>query len=76
MKTYPCYIHVHNFPCCLKLKKKSNIFNIFAQNNDCGYTLEQPIASIELLQSKLNKKSKCMFMYIPVDPSFTVKSGM
>ena len=38
--------------------KKSDIFNIFAQNIDCGYTLEppQPAPTINVLGQKSEKK--------------------
>ena len=50
-----------------------NIFLIFAQNIDCGYSLEPPYggSSNEYPQSMFwskNKKKK----YTPVNPSFTI----
>ena len=53
--------------------KNSDIFNISAQNIDCGYLLEPPRrgGSNEYPQSMslgINKK----IMYIPVNPSFTI----
>ena len=57
-----------NFPL-----KNFDIFLIFAQNIDCGYTLEPPRrgGSNEYPQSMFwskNKKNK----YTPVNPSFTI----
>ena len=54
-------------------RKKNNIFLIFAQNIDCGYTLEQPRrdGSNEYPQSMFwskNKKKKIT----PAYPSFTI----
>ena len=53
--------------------------NIFAENIDCGYTLESPRqgGSNKYSQSMFwvkNKKNTCR--YIPAYPSFTVKSGV
>ena len=51
-------------------KKKFDIFLIFAQNIDCGYTLE-PTSSNEYPQSMFwskNKKNR----YTPAYPSFTI----
>ena len=66
-----------------KKKKKKNqikffdIFHISAQNIDCGYSLEPP------RRSGSNEYSQSMFwaeirkiMYTPVNPSFTIKSGV
>ena len=54
-------------------QKNFDIFLIFAQNIDCGYTLEPPRrgGSNEYPQSMFwskNKKNR----YTPADPSFTV----
>ena len=61
--------------------KKFDIFLIFAQNIDCGYTLEPPRrgGSNEYPQSmfwskkkKKKKKKKEKKRYTPVNPSFTI----
>ena len=58
--------------------EKNDIFNIFAQNIDCGYTLEPPLrgGSNEYPQSMFwskNKKNR----YTPENPQFFVyKSGV
>ena len=44
--------------------KNCDIFLVFAQNIDCGYSLEPP-------QCFKAKKRK---MYIPVNPSFTIRN--
>ena len=57
-------------------RKKSDIFNISAQNIDCGYSLEPPRwggsnehpQSMFLTRNKKNRK----IMYTPVNPSFTI----
>ena len=54
-------------------QKKLDIFLIFAQNIDCGYTLEPPCrgGSNEYPQSLFwskNKKNR----YTPEDPSFAI----
>ena len=46
--------------------KKSNIFLIFAQNIDRGYTLEPPHQ-----QSMFNSKNK-KIIYTPVNPSYSI----
>ena len=56
-----------------KFQLKKNIFLIFAQNIDCGYTLEPPRrgGSNEYPQSMFwskNKKNK----YVPAYPSFAI----
>ena len=53
--------------------KMFNIFLIFAQNIDCGYTLEPPQrgGSNEYPQSMFWSKNKKK-MYTPVNPSFTI----
>ena len=50
-----------------------NIFLIFAQNIDCGYTLEPPQwgGSNEYPQSMFWSKNKNK-MYTPVNPNFTI----
>ena len=55
------------------IRKKIDIFLIFAQNINCGYTLEPPRrgGSNEYPQSMFwskNKKNR----YTPVNPSFTI----
>ena len=54
--------------------KNSDIFHIFAQNIDCGYSLEPP------QRDRSNEYPQSMFwaeirkiMYTPVNPSFTKK---
>ena len=51
-----------------------DIFLIFAQNIDCGYTLEPPQrgGSNEYPQSMFWSKNK-KIMYTPVNPSFTIE---
>ena len=58
------------FHCC---KNKKNIFLIFAQNIDCGYTLEPPQwgGSNEYPQSMFWSKNT-EIMYTPVNPNFTI----
>ena len=52
--------------------KKNDIFLNFAQNIDCGYTLEPPRYPQSMFWSK-NKKNR----YTPAYPSFTIqKWGM
>ena len=53
--------------------KKSDIFHISAQNNDCGYSLEPPRrgGSNEYPQSLFLSRNK-KIMYTPVNPSFTI----
>ena len=53
--------------------KNFDIFLIFAQNIDCGYTLEPPRrgGSNEYPQSMFWSKSK-KNMYIPAYPSFAI----
>ena len=75
-KTCPCNIErfflalkIENF----QLKNKIDIFLIFAQNIDCGYTLEPPrrCGSNEYPQSmswSKNKKNR----YTPANPSFVI----
>ena len=49
------------------LDKNSDIFHIYAQNKDCGYSLEPPrptICVFEQIQKNI--------MYTTVNPSFTV----
>ena len=58
-------------------KKKTDIFRIYAQNINCGYSLEPPRwgGSNEYPQSMFlsgNKKNK----NTPVNPNFTFKSGV
>ena len=74
-KTCPCNtqgffspVKIENF-----MRKKNNIFLIFAQNIDCGYTLEPPRrgGSNEYPQSMFwskNKKNR----YTPAYPSFAI----
>ena len=80
MKICPC--NIQRFFCALKIGnfqlKIFDIFLIFAQNIDCGYTLEPPCqgGSNEYPQSMFwskNKKNR----YTPVYPSFAIhKSGV
>ena len=53
--------------------KISDIFHIFSQNIDCGYSLEPPRrgGSNEYPQSMFFKKIR-KIMYTPVNPSFTI----
>ena len=48
-------------------------FSFFAQNRECGYTLEPPQwgGLNEYPQSMFQSKNK-KIMYIPVNPSFTI----
>ena len=46
--------------------KNADSFHIFAQNIDCGYSLEPPHRSIYVL-AEIRK-----IMYTPVNPSFTI----
>ena len=57
-----------------QIRKKYNIFLIFAQNIDCGYTLEPPHSggSNEYPQSMFYSKNKKK-MFTPVQPSFTIQ---
>ena len=60
-----------------KIQKKSfDIFLIFAQNKDCGYTLEPPRrgGSNEYPQSMFWSKNKNN-RYTPANPSFTINVG-
>ena len=43
-----------------------DIFLIFAQNIDCGYTLEPPLSTIYVLEQKYVYPSKPHFFYIKV----------
>ena len=54
-------------------KKNSDIFNISAQNIDCGYSLEPPRrgGSNEYPQSMFLAEIR-KIMYTPVNPSFTI----
>ena len=53
--------------------KNSDIFHIFAQNTDCGYSLEPPrrSGSNEYPQSMFLSKIR-KIMYTPVNPNFTI----
>ena len=53
--------------------KNFDIYHIFAQNIDCGYTLELPRrgSSNEYPQSMFLSRNK-KIMYTPVNPSFTI----
>ena len=53
--------------------KNSDICHIFAQNIDCGYSLEQPRrgGSNEYTQSMFLAEIR-KIMYTPVNPSFTI----
>ena len=68
-KSCPCDIQI-----CFCYTQKFDIFNVFAQNIDCWYTLEVPRrgSSNEYAQSMFwfkNKKNR----YTPANPSFSVK---
>ena len=52
-----------------KEKKNADIFQISAQNIDCGYSLEPPNEYPQFMLSSTNIKK---IMYIPVNPSFTI----
>ena len=51
-------------------KKSFDIFLVFAQNIDCGYTLEPPLrgGSNEYPQSMFLSKNR----YTPANPSFSI----
>ena len=72
MKTCPCnkrrFFEIENFQL-----KNFDIFLIFAQNIDCGYTLESHRrgGSKEYSQSMFWSKNKKK-MYTPANPSFTL----
>ena len=53
--------------------KNSDIFHIFGQNIDCGYSLEPPRrgGSNEYPQSMFYAETR-KIMYTPVNPSFTI----
>ena len=55
-------------------KKMFAIFLIFAQNIDCGYTLEPPHrgSSNEYPQSMFWSKNKKNYRYTPAYPSFAI----
>ena len=56
--------------------KNYDVLIIFAQNIDCGYTLGPPRGgSDEYKQSMFENKNKKK-MYTPVNPYFTIKSGV
>ena len=69
--------HGHVFSYVVKIenfhKKSFDIFLIFAQNIDCGYTLETPRrgGSNEYSQSMFWSKNK-KNMYNPANPSFAI----
>ena len=56
--------------------KKYNIFLIFAQNIDCGYTLEPPqyrlIEAVLMSTHNLCFRAKIRKKCIPLYPSFTI----
>ena len=58
LKTCPCNIQrffsYHIFKNCKFHWKKNDLFNIFAQNIDCGYKLEPPqrVPTIYVLEQK------------------------
>ena len=61
----------------VKMRKKEDIFLIFAQNIDCGYMLEQFYVRT-VLTGNFNEYPQFMFesknknvMYTPVNPNFT-----
>ena len=74
-KTRPC--NKQRFFLALKIEnfqlKNVDIFLIFAQNIDCGYSLEPPRrgGSIEYPQSMFWSKNKKK-RYTPANPSFTI----
>ena len=73
MKTCPCNIEIFSAVKTENFHKKNfDIFNIFAQNIDCGFTLEPPQrgGSNDYPQSMFwskNMKNR----YIPAYPSFS-----
>ena len=80
----PLRKHVHAIYCNIHGCKNDNfqmkifdIFLIFAQNTDCGYTLEPPqrADSNEYPQSMFWSKNK-KNMYTRVNPLFLYKSGV
>ena len=78
MKTRPCNIR-GDFVLFVKVENfiKNDIFNIFAQNIDCGYTLEPPRrgGTNEYPQSMFG--SKIIKIRIPLQtPVFLYKSGI
>ena len=69
--------YIENFTTPIKRKIfRSDIFHILAQNTDCGYSLELPLAVL------MSTHNLCFFskirkiMYTPVNPSFTIKRGV
>ena len=75
-KTYPCNIQIFFFS-CKNLKFHQKIFDInliFAQNIDCGYTLEPPRrgGSNEYPQSMFWSKNK-ENRFAPAYPRFTIR---
>ena len=52
--------------------KYFNIFLIFAQNIDCGYTLERLIEAVLASTHNLCFGTKIRKKYTPVNPSFTI----
>ena len=68
------YIQNFSHPFQIKKNKNIDIFQISAQNIDCGYSLEPPRrgGSNEFPQSMFPSKNK-KIMYTPVNPSFTIQ---
>ena len=64
MKTCPC--NIQRFLSVVKIEnfigKKSDIFNIFAQNIHCGYTLEPPRRGATIYVLSKNKKNIKIFL--------------
>ena len=52
--------------------KNSNIFLIFAQNIDCGYTLEPRGYTLTSTHNLCFRVKIRKIMYTPVNPSFTI----
>ena len=69
-KTCPCNFNAVKFE---NFQLKNVIFNIFAQNIDCGYTLEPPRQAVLTSTNNLcfgakNQKNR----YTPAFPSFAI----
>ena len=52
--------------------KNFDIFLIFAQNIDCGYTVELPNEAVLMSTHNLCFRAKIRKMYTPVKPNFTM----
>ena len=53
-------------------EKNSNIFNISAQNIDCGYSLEPPRGGSNGYPQSMFLIRNKKIMYTPTNPSFTI----